>query len=118
MRRLYQLLASGLVLLGVVHMVSTLGIFETISGPAVWFFSGGLAIVLTGALNLLNASYGRVAPGLRWTCVGANAIMLIFAVVTGTVTGASVGEFVIVFGLLGGVALLANVPAVQSGSPE
>jgi len=37
---------------------------------AVWFASGGLFMVLVGALNLLRLSYASVAPGLLAVCFG------------------------------------------------
>jgi hypothetical protein len=97
-------------------MFSTLRIFEAVSPGALWFFSGGLAIGLTGVLNLLNSSYGRVAAGLRRTCIGVNVVMLMFALMTGIVTGASVAEFVLVLGFLGGAGLLASFQVAQGPS--
>ena len=35
-----------------------------------WFASGGLFMVLVGALNLLRLSYASVAPGLLAVCFG------------------------------------------------
>ena len=54
MRLAYLLFACGIVALGVVHMAATFRSFDAPSSAALWFFSGGIAMVLTGVLNLLN----------------------------------------------------------------
>ena len=85
---LYSVLGWGIVALGVVHMMSTFRLFGSLTGAAIWFFTGGIAMVLTGALNLLNRSYGAAAPGLRWFCVATNVTMTALAFVSGRVGGA------------------------------
>jgi hypothetical protein len=67
-----------------------------------WFASGGLAMILTGVLNVLNRAYGTGAPGLRWACIGANVVMVAFASLFGLISRATVGQFVIVVGLFVG----------------
>lgn len=106
-RRAYQLSGWGLVLLGTVHMATTFWAFDALSGAAVWFFGSGIAMALTGVLNLLNDTYGGVANGLRWTCIGTNVAMTAFAVVAGVASRATVGQVVIVFGLVAGAAVLS-----------
>lgn len=93
--RTYGVLGWGIIALGVLHMASTP---RTVTASALWFFSGGIAMVLTGAINLLNRAYGRNAPGLRWFCVAANAVMTVFTVMTGRVTGGSLGALVTIGG--------------------
>ena len=110
MSRLYQMLGSGLVLLGAVHMATTFRAFHMLSGAAVWFFGAGIAMALTGALNLLNAAYGQQAPGVRWTCRATNVAMTVFGVLAGVTTRATVGHFVIVLGLAGGATVLSLWP--------
>jgi hypothetical protein len=112
MRRLYQVLGSGLLLLGVAHMATTFQAFDTLSGAAVWSFGAGIAMALTGALNLLNAAYGQQAPGVRWTCRATNLGMTVFGGLAGAATRATVGEFLIVLGLVGGATLLSLWPRV------
>ena len=107
MRRAYQLSGWGLVLLGTVHMATTFRAFDALSGAAVWFFGSGVAMALTGVLNLLNDAYGGVANGIRWTCVGTNVAMTAFAVAAGVASRAPVGQFVIVLGLVAGAAVLS-----------
>ena len=107
MGQLYAILGWGIVALGVVHMLATLRIFHSLNSTAIWFFSGGITLALTGALNLLHRTYGHVAPGLRRVCIGTNIIMTIFGVVSGIVMHATIGGFALVLGLLGGASALA-----------
>jgi hypothetical protein len=107
MRRAYLVIGWGIVLLGALHMFAATRLFAGVTPRAVWFFSGGMAMALMGALNLLNHSYGSVAPGLRKVCIGANIAMTAFGAVAGTVTNASPAEFFLVIGLTGGAAALS-----------
>ena len=107
MRLLYAFVGWGIVVLGTVHMLATLYLFKTLTSAALWFFSGGIATALTGALNLLNRTYGLSAPGLMAVSTGANIIMLAFAIVSGVISGASIAEFMLVLGLVGGAAVLS-----------
>ena len=113
MRRLYFLLAAGTIVLGVVHIAATPRAFPRLSSAAVWFASGGLAMMLTGALNLLRRVYGDFAPGLRRVCLAANVVMTAFAVLAGYAGHASVAEFVVVLSLVGGATVLSVMPAAQ-----
>ncbi|MEW6738248.1 MAG: hypothetical protein AB1489_43645 [Acidobacteriota bacterium] len=94
-------------------MLATMHFFKLLTGAALWFFSGGMAISLTGIINLLNRSYGQLAPGLRKVSIGTNIIMTAFGILTGTVNHASVVEFVLVLGLLGGATGLSLVPGAH-----
>ncbi len=99
--------------LGVIHIAATPKFFAHLTGAALWFASGGLLIILTGALNLLNRAYGKSAFGLRVVCVLTNIVMISFALLEGYVSRASVVQFVIVIGLLGSVTVLSFLPAAQ-----
>ena len=110
MRRVYFALSLGIVALGFIHMAATP---RHLTSAAVWFASGGFAMVLTGALNLLRQVYGAAAPGLRVVCIAANVAMTAFALVAGYVGRASAGQFVVVLGLMGGATLLSVLPAAQ-----
>ena len=99
MIRAYLVFGWGLMLLGAAHMATTFRAFETLSSGAVWFFGAGIAITLTGALNLLNRAYGKQAPGLHWTCVATNGVMTAFGLLAGVATHAGVREFIVVVGL-------------------
>jgi hypothetical protein len=107
MRRVYVVIGWAIVLLGAIHMFATTRLFTGVTPRAVWFFSGGIAISLTGALNLLNHAYGTGASGLRRVCVITNLVMTVFGAVAGMVTGATLAEQVIVLGLTGGATALS-----------
>jgi hypothetical protein len=113
MRAVYFVLSLCIVAFGAFHIAATPRLFSHLTTGAVWFASGGLAIILTGALNLLRRIYGETAPGLRLVCVLANIVMTSFALVAGYASRASVLEFVVVLGLLGGATVLSLLPAAQ-----
>ena len=104
MRKVYGVLGWGIIALGILHMASTP---RALTASAVWFFSGGIAMVLTGALNLLSRTYGGTAPGLRWLCVATNTAMTALALVAGWVGQASVGELVTIVGWMGATTVLS-----------
>jgi hypothetical protein len=118
MCRLYLALSLGIVALGLVHIIATPRLFTHLTPDAVWFANGGLSIVLTGALNLLRREYGQSAFGLRIVCVIANIVMATFALLAGFVTRASVFQFAMVIGLLGGAAVLSLLPGAQKHVPD
>ena len=107
MNYLYAILSWGIVALGVVHMLATFRLFHTLNGAALWFFSGGIALALTRAINLLRRVYGHIAPGLRRVCIGTNVMMTIFALLSGVVTHANISQLTLVLGLLGGATALS-----------
>ena len=113
MRRAYLVLSLGIIALGAVHIAATPRYFPELSAAAVWFASGGLAMILTGALNLLRRAYGALAPGLRAVCVGANVAMAGFALLAGYASRATALELALVLGLLGGTTVLSLLPAAQ-----
>ena len=113
MRRAYFVLSLGIIALGVVHVAATPHYFAQLTSGAVWFASGGLAMILTGALNLLRRAYGATAPGLRLVCVAANAVMTGFALLAGYAGRASAGEFALVLVLIGGATLFSMIPGAQ-----
>ena len=115
MRLLYAFVSWGIVALGVVHMLSTLRFFKTLTGAALWFFSGGIALALTGALNVLNRAYGPSAPGLRKVCVGTNMLMTAFGLISGVVSGANIAQFALVLGLMGGATALSLSRIARGG---
>jgi hypothetical protein len=110
-RKAYAGFGAGLVVLGLVHMLTTFRLFDELTGSAIWFFSGGIAMVLLGFLNLLNREYGRHARGMRVISVGANVLMTAFAAVAGVATQATLAEFVVVVGLVAGTTFLSATAA-------
>jgi hypothetical protein len=107
MKYLYAILSWGIVALAAVHMIATFRLFHTLNGAALWFFGGGIALALTGALNLLHRIYGHIAPGVRRVCIGTNILMTIFGVLAGVVTHADIAQFTLVLGLIGGATVLS-----------
>jgi|SRR3990172_1092386 len=106
-RRIYNILSWGVVALGMVHMLTTAVLRGGTAAGRVWFFGAGIAMVLSGSLNLLNSTYGSVAPGVRWVCIGNNVLMTVFATVAGVLTNAGPGQFAAVLGLVGGATVLS-----------
>src|SRR5438034_7069761 len=106
MRRTYAVLAWGIIILGVAHMSATYRL-GPLTMSTLWFFSGGVVLVLTGALNLLNRAYGGSAPGLRRCCIGTNVFMTAFSLVAGLLGHASVGALVIVVGWFAASTMLS-----------
>jgi hypothetical protein len=107
MRRAYQAFGWGLVLLGALHMVTTFRVFDAMTGSAVWFFGAGIAMALTGTLNLLNAIYGHAAHGLRRTTIASNLVLVVYASLAGVASRAPPAEFMIIVGLVAGTAVLS-----------
>jgi len=64
---------------GVLHSVAAFDKYDSLSADALWFFSGGLALLLLAGLNLLRIRYAAVAPGVRTVCIAANLAFLGFA---------------------------------------
>lgn len=118
MRRAYFVLSLAMIGLGAIHMAATPRYFAHLTTAAVWFASGGLAIMLTGAVNLLRRAYGEMAFGLRLVCVIANVAMTSFAILAGYASRASALQFALVIGLLGGATLLSLVPVAQQRPAE
>jgi len=109
-RKAYLACSWGIVALGVLHMAATARLFTALTQSALWFLSGGLAMVLTGAINLLNRAYGGSAPGLQWVCRAANVALAVFAVTAGLVGRAGAVETIVVVGLMAGTAVLSLLP--------
>ena len=76
MRKLDWAAGWALVILGATHCLFTFAQYKELSGAAMWFFSGGLALIYTGALNLVRVNAGKAAAG--WSQF-ANLSMLLFA---------------------------------------
>jgi len=116
MRRAYFVLSLGIITLGAVHIAATPRYFAHLTSAAVWFAGSGLAMILTGALNLLRRAYGAAAPGLRLVCVAANAVMTGFGLLAGYAGRATAAEFALVLVLIGGATVLSTIPAAQRPS--
>ena len=118
MRHAYFVLSLAIVVLGAVHIAAAPRYFAELTAAAVWFASGGLAMILTGALNLLRRAYGAAAPGLRAVCVSANLAMTAFALLAGYASRATALEVVLVLGVLGGTTLLSTPLGGTEAGPD
>lgn len=101
--RVHLSAAWTLIVIGIVHVGATWAFFTELSGPALWFASGGIAMALAGSLNLLQRLYAATAPGLLPACVGGNLAMTILAATFVALAGAGVmrePQFLILLGLL------------------
>ncbi len=116
MVHLYGTLSWGIVLLGTVHMLTTVALTAGSAAGRIWFFGAGIAMVLAGALNLLNRAYGARAVGVRRVCIGSNVLMTCFAVVAGVFTNAGPAQFIVVLGLVGGTTVLSFLRTTVHGS--
>lgn len=105
--RLYAFIGWAIVALGGLHMLATIRLSASTPAFRVWFFGSGLAMALGGALNLLHRAYGRSASGLRIVCWMANTVLTLLSAVAGAFTGATVAEYILVMGLLGGACILS-----------
>jgi len=106
-RLLYAIESWALAALGILHIAATPRYFAELSTQALWFFSGGVLMVLAAALNLLNRTYGTGAPGMRWVCVTTNVVVVAIAVTGGILGHASAAQWVIVLGILGPLTVLS-----------
>ena len=116
--RLYALISWAIVALGGLHMLATIRLSASSPAFRVWFFGSGIAMALVGALNLLHRAYGHSAPGLRVVCRTANILLTVFAVAAGALTGASLVEYLVILGLLGGASILSFTRPAQSAMPD
>jgi hypothetical protein len=76
MRIVDQVAAWCVVVLGLGHSIWTAR-FPEMNLNALWFLSGGLFLMVVGALNLLRVRYVS-ASGVRWVCVASNVAALAF----------------------------------------
>jgi len=78
MQRIDRIFGWGILAVGLLHSVLTPLLFPDWGTPALWFLSGGIALMFLGAFNLLRVRYGGAAPGLRRVCLAANLTIAAF----------------------------------------
>jgi hypothetical protein len=101
--RIHVAIAWSLVVLGIIHVAATGIFFPRISGAALWFASGGIAMSLGGALNVLHRLYAGHAPGVRPACLAGNLAMTALAAAFVALAGTRVvrePQFLLLLGLL------------------
>ncbi len=111
--KLYAAVSGALVALGTWHMLLTPFLYYELAMPALWFFSGGMLIVLDAVLNLLNRSYGASAAGLRRTTIVANLAVTAFAVFGGLVGAAGAAEMAVILGMYAALVVLSCMPSAR-----
>jgi hypothetical protein len=108
--RAHLAIAWSLIVLGVVHIAATWILFARISGAALWFASGGIAMSLGGALNVLQRLYAAQAPGVWPACMAGNLAMTALAGTFVALAGARVvrePQFLLLLGLLVAITALS-----------
>ncbi|MGH9313602.1 MAG: hypothetical protein ACRD1S_10435 [Vicinamibacterales bacterium] len=120
--RAHLAIAWSLVVLGIVHIAATWIFFSRLSGAALWFASGGIAMSLGGSLNVLQRLYAPEAPGVSPACVAGNVAMTALAATFVALAGARVvrePQFLMLLSLLvASTALSLRVGArVNSRAP-
>lgn len=108
--RAYAALSWMAIGLGLIHVTATPLYSAHFTQAALWFASGGLAMILTGTLNLLNRTYGRAAAGLRRASVVTNVVMTTFGVLMGLAGHPTLFQFAVVVGIFGGVSACSLLP--------
>jgi len=80
MRKIDQVFAWLLLLLGCIHGAATFAVHKSLTIEAVWFFSGGLAMVFGALLNLLRIArpQDRMTAGV---CLLANLLLFFVFVI-------------------------------------
>ena len=86
--RLYLVLCWALVSIGLIQVSATTLRFDRFDESALWFATAGLAIALTGALNLLNMGRHLEDRGVRGVCLAANLATTAVFVAVATHRGA------------------------------
>jgi hypothetical protein len=85
--RIYFVAAWALTTVGVIQILFTGARFEHFDEGALWFATAGLAISLTGAMNLLNVGRYLRDAGVRRVCLGANLATTVVFVAVATHRG-------------------------------
>jgi hypothetical protein len=103
-----------IIVLGLVHIGATWLLYVELSNRALWFASGGIAMALGGAVNLLQRLYAASAPGISPVCLVANVALTLLASLFVTLAGARVvrePQFLLLLGLLAGCTWLSVAAA-------
>jgi hypothetical protein len=86
--RVYLVVAWALTTIGIIQILFTGARFEQFDEGALWFATAGLAISLTGAMNLLNLGRHLKDDGVRRVCLVANLATTAVFVAVATHRGA------------------------------
>lgn len=100
----------SIIVLGLVHIAATWLLYADLTSRALWFASGGIAMALGGALNVLQRLYAGVAPGVSPACIAGNVSLTALAATFVALAGARVArepQFLLLLGLLLGTTWLS-----------
>ncbi len=86
--RIYLVVCWALVSVGVIQSMVAPIRFRPLDEAGLWFATAGMAIALTGAVNLLNLGRYLEDTGVRRVCLVANLAMTIVFVAVATHRGA------------------------------
>lgn len=111
LKRLRYLLAGAMALLGVAHCAFTTQLFDMLSLDALWFISGGIAMICVALSNLHKAHAGRRQLGLL---LAQNTMLLGFFIALWSVFPAI--QVVIGIALLAGLLAL-NLTGLHRAQP-
>ncbi len=106
--RLYLVVGWSLVSIGAIQMMFSPFRFRSFDEAALWFATAGIAVILTGALNILNLGRQRADAGLRRVCVAANIAITVVFVAVATHRGAEPPHEPVSVALMG-VGVVATV---------
>jgi hypothetical protein len=99
-------------------MAATWRLYYELTPASLWFFNGGIVLVFTGVLNLINRHHGAGVRAIRRFCFVVNLVMLCFASISGVVGGAGVTSLILVIGLMAAVTLLSVIAVRPTGEQE
>jgi hypothetical protein len=108
--RAHLAIGWAIIVLGLVHIGATWLLYTELSNRALWFASGGIAMSLGGAVNILQRLYAALARGLSPVCVLANVALTVLALMFVFLAGARVvrdPQFLLLLGLLVGCTWLS-----------
>ena len=123
MQRVDRAVGWSIAAVGLIHCLATAASFDRLGPPAMWFLSGGLALLSLGAFNLLRDRYGPVAPGLRSVCIAANVANTAFAITYAAAANPRAGRdpvsllFIALLASATAISILRRPPAERAATP-
>ena len=101
--RTHLAIGWAIIVLGLVHIGATWLLYTELSNRALWFASGGIAMSVGGAINVLQRLYAASAPAVSPACLLANVALTLLASMFVVLAGARVArdpQFLLLLGLL------------------
>ena len=115
--RLDRILSLLVVALGIAQSLATPLLFREIQESAAWFFAGGLALALVGAVSLVRISHGRVAMDLWRLSLIASSIAALFWLLLACLLFYKFVRYPAAFGALAIICTHAGVAICRSALP-